>query len=97
MRNVIIRKEAESDITDAYRWYEDKNPGLGGSFIQCVEDALSRLSFNPNIYAYVHKNIRRSFIRKFPFGIYYLTENDMIIVMAVMHVRKDPKHWQRRT
>ncbi len=56
---MIIRPEAESDIKDAYQWYEAQRKGLGESFLLCIEEALSRASRNPDIYSIVHKNVRR--------------------------------------
>ena len=97
MKVVTVRKEAESDINEAFQWYESKHPGLGETFIQYVEDTLSRIAFNPLIYPSIYKDIRRSLTRKFPFGVFYVIENDEIIVTAVMHVRKEPKQWQNRT
>ena len=58
-KQVIIRPEAESDIKDAYQWYEAQRKGLGESFLLCIEEALSRASRNPDIYSIVHKNVRR--------------------------------------
>jgi len=34
-KQVIIRSEAESDIQDAYQWYEAQRKGLGESFLLC--------------------------------------------------------------
>lgn len=44
---VIIRPQAESDISDAYQWYEAQRKGLGDNFLLCIEEALSRASRNP--------------------------------------------------
>lgn len=97
MKNIYIRKEAELDINEAYHWYESRSHGLGESFIQYVEDGLSRIAFNPNLYRRIHKNIHRTLLRKYPFGIYYIEEKDMVIVIAVMHIRMNPRNWQIRT
>ncbi|MBL1212682.1 MAG: hypothetical protein HND52_04870 [Ignavibacteriae bacterium] len=41
-------------------------------------------------YPKVYKNIRRALIRKFPFGIHYIIENEQVIVIAVFHVSRNP-------
>lgn len=43
-KQVVIRPEAESDVKDAYQWYESRSKGLGKHFLLCVEEALSRVS-----------------------------------------------------
>lgn len=46
----------------------------------------------PQIYG----DIRRAVTRHFPFGVFYLTEDDAIVVIAVMHASRDPARWQER-
>jgi len=46
VKRVVIRPEAESDIKDAYQWYESQRKGLGESFLLCIEEALSRVARN---------------------------------------------------
>ena len=94
---VIIRPEAELDIDDAYQWYESKRKGLGQNFLLCVEEAFSRASRKPNIYSIVHKNIRRVLIHRFPFGIFFVENEECISVLAVLHSRRNPKMWKGRT
>ena len=97
MKKVSIRKEAKGDIADAYTWYEEKREGLGANFILCVEEAVARISRNPQIYPTVYQSIRRAFVKRFPFGIFYLETETNIVVLAVMHARKSPKTWKGRT
>ena len=32
-RRLIVRPEAEEELTDAFDWYEDRVPGLGSEFL----------------------------------------------------------------
>lgn len=94
--DLVIRPEAEADISDAYRWYEDQREGLGADFLLCIEEAMDSIKRNPRQYPKIHKDIRRAFIRRFPYDIFYLVEDDRIVVLAVFHVRWDPQRWQTR-
>jgi len=93
---LIIRPEAESDLAEAYRWYEAQVPGLGSDFLLSVDAALSSIRRNSELYPVVYKNVRRSLIRRFPFGVYYIIEKERIVVLAVMHAKRDPGTWQDR-
>ncbi len=93
---MIIRPEAESDIKDAYQWYEAQRKGLGESFLLCVEEALSRVSRNPAIYSVVYKEIRRALIHRFPFGVFFIDGSESISILAVLHARRNPKMWKGR-
>jgi len=95
--SISIRPDAEIDIEDAAIWYEQQRNGLGNDFLDEVQNALRKMSENPYLYPIVHRNTRRTLIRRFPFAIYYLIEQDSLVVIAVMHGSRHPKRWQQRT
>lgn len=94
--NIRIRREAEKDLQEAFDYYQTCRAGLGHEFLMCVEAALDSIQRNPLKYPQIHKNILRNFVHRFPFGIYYLIKQDVIIVIAVLHVRRNPNHWHSR-
>ena len=67
-----LRREAERDLADAFEYYQSCRPGLGLEFMLCVEAALDSIQRNPTHYPQVDKAVARNFIRRFPFGIYFL-------------------------
>ena len=95
-KQVIIRPEAESDIDDAYQWYESQRKGLGEDFLLCIEEALSRASRNPAIYSVIYNEVRRVLIRRFPFGVFFIDRESSISVLAVLHARRNPRTWKGR-
>ena len=48
-RQILIRPEAEAEIEEAYRWYEEKREGLGSDFILCVEEGIEKIRGNPEM------------------------------------------------
>ena len=84
------------DIADAYQWYEVQRKGLGESFLLCVEEALARASRNPSSYPIVYKKARRLLIHRFPFGLFFTLGEQGIVVLALLHARRDPKTWKER-
>jgi toxin ParE1/3/4 len=95
-RPLIIRPEAEFDLAEAYGWYETQLPGLGSQFLLSVDAALASIQRTPELYPVIHKNVRRSLIRRFPYGVFYVAEQDRIVVLAVLHARRDPRSWEDR-
>jgi toxin ParE1/3/4 len=79
------------DISISIEWYEKQLQGLGLDFLECVEDALKRISNNPNIYAQHHKQFRRILLRKFPFSVFFSIEPNEIVIHAVFDNRKNPE------
>lgn len=93
---VHIRPEAEADLEETYKYYTDIRPGLGDDFLHCVDDAISKIRRMPQNYRVTFKEIRRAHIRRFPFGIFYLIRESRIIVLAVLHARRNPDSWKER-
>lgn len=83
-------------MDEAYNWYEDQKEGLGDDFLDCVDEKINQIQQMPELYAIVHKEIRRVAIRRFPYLIYYRIVVDRVIVLAVLHGRTNPKTWQSR-
>ncbi|MDO8844616.1 type II toxin-antitoxin system RelE/ParE family toxin [Methylicorpusculum sp.] len=94
---LTLRKEAEFDIEEQFEFFEEKRLGLGHDFLLCVEEALDKLQKNPLIYRKIYKELRRTSITRFPLRVFYLVQNQNIIVTAVLHAKKDPTSWRNRT
>jgi plasmid stabilization system protein ParE len=93
---IVIEPEAEADVAEAYRWYEDQRSGLGADFVLCVEAALSVLAERPRMFPKVHGNARRVLIRRFPYLILFVEQTNLIVVLGVFHTKRNPKRWRRR-
>ena len=92
-----LRAEAELDLADAALWYEEQRSGLGHQFLDEVLAAFSMIADTPLTYQVVHRRTRRALVHRFPFGIYYRVETSVIVVVAVMHGSRNPRHWKSRT
>jgi toxin ParE1/3/4 len=96
MRQTLITPEAEADIEEAYRWYEERLEGLGVDFLDCLDNGIESIKNNPEMYPVVHGSLRRLLIRRFPYGIFYTISESLIMILAVFHGRRDPKEWESR-
>ena len=95
-KKLIIRPEAEEELNQAYQWYESQRKGLGDDFLLCVEGGLARLNRNPELYRKIHGDIRRLLIGRFPFGIFFIENEQHISILAVLHARRNPGTWRDR-
>jgi toxin ParE1/3/4 len=96
MLEVVFRPEAKEDLVRAYRWYEDRRPGLGEEFLGVVEAAIEQIRRAPAMFSVVHRDVRRVLTRRFPFGVFYRDEPERVIVLAVFHGRRDPRVVEQR-
>ncbi len=93
---VHIRPEAQADLEEAAAWYERRRVGFGQEFLDEVLNALATIAENPMMYPVVHKEIRRAVIHRFPFGVFYLIDEDEMVVAAIMHGSRHPRRWKER-
>ena len=93
---IKISEEAELDLEEAYQWYEKQVNQLGSEFIRMVDHQLALIQKNPFACPLIYRNIRRKLLPRFPYGLFYVVEDDLIFVVACFHVKRDPKQWKRR-
>ena len=93
---LIVRPEAEAEMADAFDWYEDRVPGLGSDFLLPVDAALGAILRSPQQFPRVHRIVRRILIRRFPYEVFFIEDDEEIIVLAVLHAKRNPKRWQER-
>lgn len=95
--DLIVKPEAEDDLSDAALWYEDRRKGLGNDFLMAVEAKLEAIKRNPEQFPFKYKTIKRAFMKRFPYVIYFLVEESSIFILAVIHKKRNPKYHQSRT
>jgi plasmid stabilization system protein ParE len=88
---VLFEPDAEQEIIDAFQWYEEQSFGLGGDFLRAVKQSEAILSRNPFQYQVQYKEVRRAFLRRFPYALHYVVEENMVSVLACFHFRRNPK------
>jgi plasmid stabilization system protein ParE len=83
--------EVEDDAIAAYRWYEEKSPGLGEDFLRMFFASAAEIPRTPFLYAEVHSQFRRRLLRRFPYAIYYRVKKNEVIIWGLFHCARDPK------
>jgi plasmid stabilization system protein ParE len=94
MTSVIVLDRAEAEMTLSYAWYEDERPGLGEEFLQAVNTAFTSIRDNPNLCPFVHRQIRRALVHRFPFAVFYVVRGANVIVLHVLHTSRSPSRWR---
>lgn len=92
---LIVRPEAERDITESALWYEERSPGLGADFLRCVDASIAFISRNPLGMSKHYKEYRHALLHRFPYGVFYVFENQTVVVTSVLHLAQDPQKIKR--
>ena len=96
MKTVRFHPDAEAEMIAAAAYYERQQVDLGRHFLAAVQDATNRIVMNPALYGTVELDVQRCLTRTFPFGVLFRVRTDEILIMAVMHLRRDPSYWKYR-
>lgn len=94
-RRLIVRPEAEADLAEIARWYEEKQPGLGWQFVEEAGQAVKRALGNPRAYRLMRRQpqVRRILVHRFPYRIFYVLRDDALVVFAVIHGKRKEATW----
>lgn len=96
MFKIVINPNAESDSTEAVVWYNLQREGLGEDFLLALEAKLNEIQRNPNQFTSAYKNVKRAFLKRFPYGVFFIIEGNTIYILAIIHSSRSPKIWQKR-
>jgi hypothetical protein len=95
--NIWFHPDAELEFNEAIDYYEDVTNGLGYDFSIEIANTISRIVAFPKAWPIIDGNIRRSLVRRFPYGVLYSEDQKTVYVIAVMHLHRNPEYWKNRT
>jgi toxin ParE1/3/4 len=93
---VIFTQAARSELTGAQDWYEAEAPGLGRRFRDEIDSTVRRMADNPRQFPVLFKTLRRARVNKFPYALFFSTDDDTLVVVACFHSSRNPQQWQKR-
>jgi toxin ParE1/3/4 len=93
---VVRHPEVPQELEGAVLWYEDRQPGLGGDFLEEYQATLRRILAEPERWRKIQGNNRKLNFHRFPYAIVYSAESDALYIKAVMHLRRRPFYWIHR-
>jgi plasmid stabilization system protein ParE len=96
MYRLVVRKAARIDVLDARTWYEPASQGVATRFLDSLDHAFESVQAAPERWPIAGGGIRRVSLRSFPYSVYYGARRNDVVVVAVLHHRRDPLIWRRR-
>jgi len=98
---IRIEPEADEELLQAARWYEQRRPGLGLSFLAAIGAAVELIQRHPAGGIPVpgvrdEVPARRLVLRRFPYAVVFLELKAEIRILAFAHHRRRPAYWRDR-
>ena len=92
---IEILGEAQQDLTDGFRFYENQRAGLGDYFLDSLYADIDSLRLYAGIHPR-HSGQHRLLSKRFPFAVYYEVAGNVARVNAILDCRRDPAWIQER-
>jgi ParE-like toxin of type II ParDE toxin-antitoxin system len=87
---------AQTELAEAFAYYDAQREGLGVGFLEEVKRALERIIEYPEAWSLLSARTRRCRTNRFPYGIIYQIRGEVLLVVGVMHLHREPQAWRAR-
>lgn len=94
--DITFLAPAQAELLDAVAYYNTQSEGLGYEFAAEVKRTIERIIQYPEAWVQLSKRTRRCRTNRFPYGVIYQVKNETVIIVAVMHLSRDPQTWRGR-
>jgi len=92
----VFHPDAALEFEQEVRYYRARGRVLGDRFASEVRFAIRRILETPERWRVLEDDVRRCVVRMFPFSVLYTIEPDFILIVAVMHAKRQPGYWKYR-
>jgi plasmid stabilization system protein ParE len=89
--SVRYKRAAAAEIEVAISRYAQPEINQASAFVKDLERTESHLRTQPALYQRVEGEIRRAVLRRFPYSLFYIIEQDQVIVLAFTHQHQKPR------
>lgn len=91
---VEVLAAAEEELLEAVTYYNEQSEGLGFELAAEVLRAIERIIRYPLAWAPLSERTRRCRTNRFPFGVLYQVRKDHILIVSIMHMKRQPDSWR---
>lgn len=94
--NHVFHPEAVIEFEEGVRYYKKRGRTLGDRFAAEVRTAIRRTVTTPERWRVLEDEVRRCFMRVFPYSVLYTIEHDYVLIVALAHGRRKHGYWKER-
>jgi plasmid stabilization system protein ParE len=88
-KKLVIKSTAAIEIEETVVYYLEINKNLAINLEKEIRNCFVKIAKNPESFQFRHKTIRVIWLKKFPYGIYYLFDSDEVYIIAFWGSRAD--------
>ena len=93
---VVFSTEVWEEVSESENYYEEEVEGLGVAFRVAIKESIEEIKKFPNASRKIYGPFQRYLTQRFPFGIIFRVEGEIIYIVAVAHLKRRPFYWKNR-
>jgi plasmid stabilization system protein ParE len=97
VRRLTVRSVASAELAQAFEWYAARSPDVAARFLAELDATMLRIEENPEAWPLARGAMRGAAVKHFPDGVYYRIFPNVISILGVVHGRRHPSRWIRRS
>jgi plasmid stabilization system protein ParE len=99
--SLAVHADAQQEADDAAAYYDGVRLGRGRRFLEALNRAVQLAAQVPRTFSRVMipgdpREVRKTFVKKYPYTVYYEVRAAGIVVMAISHQKRRPLYWAHR-
>ncbi|WP_367885262.1 type II toxin-antitoxin system RelE/ParE family toxin [Pseudogemmatithrix spongiicola] len=91
--DIRFTARAASELGAAFRWYRQRNAVAAEKLLSEVAATVGRIASSPGSHRSVRHNVRRAFVRRFPYAVYFESTDASIVILGIVHLRRSSAEW----
>ena len=81
---------AQTELEDARAYYNLQQNSLGERFKEHIKENVDGIALFPRLYPKVTDELHRVVVHKFPYSIFYILLDEIIVIVSIAHQHRKP-------
>jgi toxin ParE1/3/4 len=89
--------EARIEIRSITAWYRERSREAARGFTEVIAEGIQSIRDRPEAWpTWRRGGVRRRVLHRYPYSIFYVFEEDEVVIVAIAHQRRRPGYWLPR-
>jgi len=89
--NIRLHPFAEEDLEKALKYYSEVDEALEIRFLKYLDLTFDKILHSPKLYPFENNFAQKILVEKFPYVVLYEIYEDIIMVLAIFHTKRNPQ------
>lgn len=94
---LLWHEAAVAELEAAVFYYESIDVELGERLLNAAEVTVAEIKTRPEMPREFAGGIRKARLKRFPYAMVYKATGDSLLIIAFMHLHREPGYWSQRT